>query len=208
MNSRRAGLRGRPFSFSLAHVPLSNDPSFQAWRPLCVGMPLTLRAQSTTSAAESTSSSLPQQFQGQFVKITLNDGVGQLLDARNLLVDWPTSIPLGATWRLKSWNVRGKNLMPSHPVLFCPLGHAASSQIQRGTSGFGFSNEFTMIGFLGVDRQSRMESWRKDQRQLRRSRFFWRTGQTLGLGLHQRDSGRRQQEHHLQCGVHQRGIRA
>ena len=146
---------------------------------LCiVGMPLTLRAQSTTSAAESTSSSLPQQFQGQFVKITLNDGTlkfGQLLDAdeSNLLVDLvglgPTSIPkylvLDMAIEVMEVDESGevKNLISSQATryFFAP----SAMQLQAGEGyfqsnvalnsvSFGFSNEFTagaMIGFLGVD---------------------------------------------------------
>ena len=145
---------------------------------LCVvGMPLTLRAQSTTSAAESTSSSLPQQFQGQFVKITLNDGTlkfGQLLDAdeSNLLVDLvglgPTSIPkylvLDMAIEVMEVDESGevKNLISSQATryFFAP----SAMQLQAGEGyfqsnvalnsvSFGFSNEFTagaMIGFLGV----------------------------------------------------------
>ena len=145
---------------------------------LCiVEMPLTLRAQSTTSAAESTSSSLPQQFQGQFVKITLNDGTlkfGQLLDAdeSNLLVDLvglgPTSIPkymvLDMAIEVMEVDESGevKNLISSQATryFFAP----SAMQLQAGEGyfqsnvalnsvSFGFSNEFTagaMIGFLGV----------------------------------------------------------
>ena len=145
---------------------------------LCVvGMPLTLRAQSTTSAVESTSSSLPQQFQGQFVKITLNDGTlkfGQLLDAdeSNLLVDLvglgPTSIPkyLVLDMAIEAMEVdesgEVKNLISSQATryFFAP----SAMQLQAGEGyfqsnvalnsvSFGFSNEFTagaMIGFLGV----------------------------------------------------------
>ena len=142
-----------------------------------LGMPLTLRAQSTTSAAESTSSSLPQQFQGQFVKITLNDGTlkfGQLLDAdeSKLLVDLvglgPTSIPkymvLDMAIEVMEVDESGevKNLISSQATryFFAP----SAMQLQAGEGyfqsnvalnsvSFGFSNEFTagaMIGFLGV----------------------------------------------------------
>ena len=60
-----------------------------------------------------------------------------------------------------------------------------------------------------VDGQGPLASRRKDIRRLgwsRCGRFFRHTAETLGLGLHQRDPGRRQQEHHLQCGVLERRI--
>ena len=145
---------------------------------LCfVGAPLTLLAQSTTSAAQSTSLSLSDKFQGQFVKITLNDGTlkfGQLLDAdeSNILVDLvglgPTSIPkylvLDMAIEVMKLDESGevKNLISSQATryFFAP----SAMQLQAGEGyfqsnvalnsvSFGFSDDFTagaMVGFLGV----------------------------------------------------------
>ena len=145
---------------------------------LCVvGTTPTLRAQSTTSAAQGNSSSLSQKFQGQFVKITLNDGTlkfGQLLDAdeSNILVDLvglgPTSIPkylvLDMALEVMEVDESGevKNLISSQATryFFAP----SAMQLQAGEGyfqsnvalnsvSFGFSDDFTagaMVGFLGV----------------------------------------------------------
>ena len=144
---------------------------------LCfVGAPLTLRAQSTASAAESASFSLSEKFQGQFVKITLNDGTlkfGQLLDADelNILVDLvglgPTSIPkylvLELTQEVMEVDESGevKNLVSSQATryFFAPSAMQLKdgegyfqSNIALNSVSYGLSDKFTtgaMIGFLG-----------------------------------------------------------
>ena len=144
---------------------------------LCfVGAPLTLRAQSTTSAAESASFSLFEKFQGQFLKITLNDGTlkfGQLLDAdeSNILVDvvglGPTSIPkylvLEVTQEVMEVDESGevKNLISSQATryFFAPSAMQLKdgegyfqSNIALNSVSYGLSDKFTagaMIGFLG-----------------------------------------------------------
>ncbi|MGB1347412.1 MAG: hypothetical protein ACPHZB_04875 [Flavobacteriales bacterium] len=144
---------------------------------LCfVGAPLTLRAQSTTSAAESASFSLFEKFQGQFLKITLNDGTlkfGQLLDAdeSNILVDLvglgPTSIPkylvLEVTQEVMEVDESGevKNLVSSQATryFFAPSAMQLKdgegyfqSNIALNSVSYGLSDKFTagaMIGFLG-----------------------------------------------------------
>ena len=143
--------------------------------PSVVGMPLTLRAQSTTSAAESTPSPLLSS-QGQFVKITLNDGTlkfGQLLDAdeSNILVDLvglgPTSIPkylvLEMIQEVMEVDESGevKNLVSSQATryFFAPSAMQLKdgegyfqSNIALNSVSYGLSDKFTvgaMIGFLG-----------------------------------------------------------
>ena len=145
---------------------------------LCVvGSPLTLRAQSTTSAAQGNSSPLSQKFQGQFVKITLNDGTlkfGQLLDAdeSKILVDLvglgPTSIPkylvLDMALEVMEVDESGevKNLISSQATRYFFAPSAIQLQASEGyfqsnvalnSVSFGFSDDFTagaMVGFLGV----------------------------------------------------------
>ena len=144
---------------------------------LCfMGAPLTLRAQSTTSAPESGSFSLFEKFQGQFLKITLNDGTlkfGQLLDAdeSNILVDLvglgPTSIPkylvLEVTQEVMEVDESGevKNLVSSQATryFFAPSAMQLKdgegyfqSNIALNSVSYGLSDKFTagaMIGFLG-----------------------------------------------------------
>ena len=138
--------------------------------------PLTLRAQSTTSSMETSSPSMTEKFQGQFVKITLNDGTlkfGQLLDSdeSNILVDLvglgPTSIPkylvLEMALEVMEVDESGevKNLVSSQATryFFAPSAMQLKdgegyfqSNIALNSISYGLSDRFTagaMIGFLG-----------------------------------------------------------
>ena len=138
--------------------------------------PLTLRAQSTTSSRETSSPSMTEKFQGQFVKITLNDGTlkfGQLLDSdeSNILVDLvglgPTSIPkylvLEMALEVMEVDESGevKNLVSSQATryFFAPSAMQLKdgegyfqSNIALNSISYGLSDRFTagaMIGFLG-----------------------------------------------------------